>query len=137
MNTPTKPKRPFIVSLLLFWQITELFGLLLFIPIFFMFSVMITGDSDKLFKTLMTYGLPSLLIFIVLKIIVLITMYKRKRWSLVFNLIQNLILSAIVIIFIIAMPYNAALYFWLLLYGSLVFACLYSFKLPYFNKIFM
>ncbi len=91
-NTTIKPG---IAVFLQIWQILELIGLLFAIPLVFFFGILLTGDSSKVFDFVNANIIPVMGIFLLLKIIVTIFFFKAKRWTIYFNLFQNLLLALI------------------------------------------
>lgn len=95
-----KNKNPvFIVSQI--WQLIELAGMLFSIPLFFIFGILFTGDSDTVFNFVNSYIITSIAIFFIIKIIAFIAFTRLKAWAIYFNLIQNLILTGIIILLLV------------------------------------
>lgn len=106
-----KYTKPGIASFLQIWQILESIGLFLGIPFVMLFGVMLNGDDGQ-YKTInfvMSNIIPVLLFLLVLKIIVTIFFFKAKRWTLYFNLFQNIILLLLQLIAISASIYSATI----------------------------
>lgn len=95
-----KNKKPiFIFSQI--WQLIELAGLLFSIPMFFLFGILFTGDSYTVIDFVNSYVITTIAIFFFIKIIAFIAFTRLKPWAIYFNLIQNLILTGIIIILLI------------------------------------
>jgi len=86
-------KKSDIATFLKVWQIFELLGLFLSIPVVFGFSILLTGDSNKIFDFVVRYVLPSIGLFLIIKIIVTVAFFKLQRWALYFNFIQYFIFA--------------------------------------------
>ena len=95
-------EKPNIPAFLKIWQIIELAGLFLLIPLSFFAGIVFTGDSSKLFNFVSSYIIPSIGLFLIVKIIVAVALFKLKRWALYFNFIQSLILVLLSLGLIIA-----------------------------------
>lgn len=127
-------KKPIFVTLLLIWQIFEITGALLAIPIVYIFGVLFTGDSNTVIDAVMSNIIPAILVIFVLKAALLFAMFKRKRWAVIANLIQNIILVLLSILLLIVAYNHAASYFFFFLYSLLTIGYIYSARLSYFKK---
>ena len=94
MNEAKSPEQPGIPGSLKTWQIIELVLLFLLIPGTFGLSIILNGDDsrNKVFHAYMMFVLPSLVFLLLLKIVVTIAFFKRKKWALSFNYIESIVL---------------------------------------------
>jgi len=91
------------MKLLKIWQILEIGALLLLIPGMFGFSIILTGDDSRntVFHNYMIFGLPFLVLMLVLKIVSTAAFFRHRRWAVRYNFIESaglFILSVVVII---------------------------------------
>lgn len=101
-------EKPKTFILLKAWQIIELSGLALSIPLIFIFSILFTGDSYKVFNFVNSYIITSVAVILIIKIVAFIGFLKSKLWTIYFNLIQNTILLLASITLTILTIYNGA-----------------------------
>jgi len=76
------------------WQVVELVLLFLLIPGTFGLAVILNGDDgqNKIFHGFISFILPVLVAFLLLKIVVTVAFFKGKKWTFYFNFVESIIL---------------------------------------------
>ena len=132
-------ERPVFITFLRVWQIIESVGLFFAIPLTFIFSVLLTGDSYTTFDFITSNIIPVLVGLLLIKIVITIALFKNKRWAVFVNFAQNslLLLVSLVLIFVSyfnSIPLSFSYYFFILIYGLLTAGFYQCIKHPYFRQ---
>jgi hypothetical protein len=138
-NSDNFMKKPSIAIFLKIWQIVELVGLLLSIPLIFFAGILFTGDSMTVFNFVNSYILSAVGLLLIIKIIVTMAFFKSKRWALYFNFIQNLILVllflGLIIITILAGAFSTIQFVFIFLFLYISWANLKCLRHPFYQRM--
>lgn len=85
--------KPQISKFLKIWQIIELIGLAFLLPVVFFGGILFTGDGMTVYDFVTDYILPAMVIFWVIKFVTYRAFIRNKRWPLLFNFIQNMLIA--------------------------------------------
>lgn len=130
-----KNKRPQYVTLLLIWQIIEIAMLLFAFGFFYFFGVTWRTSLNSSVEPFIYNILAFAGAFLLIKIVVLIAMYKRKLWAVYFNLFQNIILVLLLFALFVISNDEISFGYYMIIFPLLIIGFIKAVRFYYYQKL--